>query len=229
MSSNHDSIRIFIGYDTREPIAYHVCVQSIMETSSHPVCITPLRLSNLQTVFNRERDPKQLTDFSFTRFLVPYLCGFEGWGIFIDGDMLLREDIANLWNLKNDQDAVMVVQHDAFQGDHSFLGNSIKMFPKFNWSSVMLFNNAKCTTLTPEFLQTVAYQDLHQFKWLENESAIGALPKKWNHLVGYYEPSTDVALVHWTLGGPYFGGEFETAEFAAEWFAMRDKAFSVSN
>lgn len=177
------NIRIFIGYDSREPIAYHICVQSIMETSRHPVSITPLRLSNLQAVFARERDPKQLTDFSFTRFLVPYLCGFEGWGIFIDGDMLLREDIANLWQLQNAEYAVMVVQHEGFEGDHQFLGNSVKMFPKFNWSSVMLFNNTKCRALTPEYLQTVAYQDLHQFKWLKNDSEIGALPKNMQSVI----------------------------------------------
>ncbi len=221
--NNQMPLRIFIGYDSRETIAYHVCSQSIMEHSSIPVSITPLRLSNLKPIFDRPRDPKQLTDFSFTRFLVPYLCNFQGWGLFIDGDMLIREDIANLWRLKNSSHTVMVVQHPEINGTHTFLGNTIQSFPKFNWSSVMLFNNSKCTQLTPEYLNVVDFHDLHQFKWIKNESEIGALPQKWNHLVGYHEPSDDVALVHWTLGGPYLGKKYENVEFANEWFAMCEK------
>ena len=137
--------------------------------------------------------------------------------------MLIREDIANLWMLKNAMHSVMVVKHPTFPGSHTFLNNTISCFPKFNWSSVMLFNNAKCSKLTPEYLKTVDYHELHQFKWLQDESDIGSLPKKWNHLVGYYEPSTDASIVHWTLGGPYFGNKYETTEYAVEWFAMREK------
>jgi len=223
MNSSKETIRIFMGYDSRETIAYHVCAQSIMEKSSQPVSITPLKLAHLKPVFDRQREPTQLTDFTYTRFLVPYLSQFEGWSLFIDGDMLMREDIANLWKLKNDAHPVMVVKHPEFQGKHSFLNNSMQTFPMFNWSSVMLFNNAKCRRLTPEYLMTADYHDLHQFKWIEAGADIGALPQKWNHLVGYYEPQKDAALVHWTLGGPYFGGKFQSTEFADEWFLIRDK------
>jgi lipopolysaccharide biosynthesis glycosyltransferase len=217
-------IKIFIGYDERESIAYHVCAQSIIENSSSPVSITPLKLSNLKLIFNRKRDVDQLTDFSYTRFLVPYLCDYDGWAIFIDGDMLVLEDISNLWNFKNNNHhAVSVVKHKNVEGNHTFLGNTVKIFPKFNWSSVMLFNNARCKSLTPEYLHKVNRQDLHQFKFLDDEDQIGELGPKWNHLVGYDKPNPDVALVHWTLGGPYFK-EHANAEFAAEWFAMRDKA-----
>lgn len=221
---NHqEPIRIFIGYDSRETVAYHVCAQSIMEHSSVPVSITPLRLSNLKSIFDRQRDPHQLTDFSFTRFLVPYLCDFKGWGLFIDGDMLIREDIANLWKLKNPLHSIMVVQHPEIKGAHTFLGNTIPSFPRFNWSSVMLFNNSNCTQLTPEYLNVADYHELHQFKWIKNDSEIGALPQKWNHLVGYHESNNDVALVHWTLGGPYLGKKYENVEYANEWFAMCEK------
>jgi lipopolysaccharide biosynthesis glycosyltransferase len=217
-------IRIFIGYDDREPIAYHVCAQSIIETSSHPVSITPLKLSNLKLIFDRKREQNQLTDFSYTRFLVPYLCQYNGWAIFIDGDMLIREDIANLWRLKNAAYSIMVVKHPESRGTHTFLNNTINLFPKFNWSSVMLFNNSQCSNLTPQYLNTVDYRELHQFKWILDETKIGSLPSKWNHLVGYNKPSNDVALVHWTLGGPYLGDKYATTKYTAEWFAMRDKA-----
>ncbi|MBP9742265.1 MAG: glycosyltransferase [Burkholderiales bacterium] len=218
-----ETIRIFIGYDSREPIAYHVCVQSILEVSSCPVNITPLKLSSLKQVFERERTPNQLTDFSYTRFLVPYLCQYKGWAIFIDGDMLIREDIANLWSLRDMAYTVMVVKHPKFTGTHTFLDNTINSFAKFNWASVILFNNSKCKKLTLEYLKSVEYQDLHQFKWIHDHLAIGELPTKWNHLVGYNAPDSSVSLVHWTLGGPYLGGKYKNIEYAAEWFRMKDK------
>lgn len=224
MQTTPELIRIFMGYDARESIAYHVCSQSIIESSRTPMSITPLKLSHLTSIFDRPREPTQLTDFTYTRFLVPYLCGFEGWALFIDGDMLIREDITNLWQLKNNDAAVMVVQHPEFQQTHSFMHQSMKTFPMFNWSSVMLFNNARCKQLTPEYIKNAAYHDLHQFKWVDEHSALGALPPKWNHLVGYYAPNSEAALVHWTLGGPYFGNSYENSEFAEEWFAMREKA-----
>jgi len=220
--SDQEIIKIFIGYDSREPIAYHVCLQSLMETSSLPLSITPLKINNLKRIFDRPKEPNQLTEFSYTRFLVPYLCQFNGWAIFIDGDMLIREDIANLWMLKDELYSVMVVQHPTFHGTHTFLNTTVTCFPKFNWSSVMLFNNRLCTKLTPEYLNTVDYHELHSFQWLP-EVEIGPLPSKWNYLVGYSKPTSDVSLVHWTLGGPYLGGNYEHIEYATEWFAVRDK------
>jgi hypothetical protein len=224
MTKQSELIRIFIGYDEREPLAYHICSQSLLETSSLPLSITPLRLNNLKKHFDRPRESTQLTDFSYTRFLVPYLCQYDGFAIFMDGDMLIREDIANLWEFKDKNLAVKVVKHPEFQGTHTFLDTTVKSFPKFNWSSVMLFNNAKCRALTPEYLKTVPYEELHQFKWLPSEDELGDLPAKWNHLVQYYPTNPSAALVHWTLGGPYLGDEYKQIEFADEWFAMKDKA-----
>lgn len=221
------NIRIFIGYDEREPIAYHVCVQSLLETSSLPLSITPLSLRNLKKIFDRPRELNQLTDFSYTRFLVPYLCQFNGFAIFMDGDMLIREDIANLWAFKDKNLAIKVVKHPEFQGAHTFQGTTAQLFPKFNWSSVMLFNNAKCLALTPDYLKTVDYRVLHEFHWLASEQELGDLPSKWNHLVQYYPPNPHAALVHWTLGGPYLSGEYEKTEFAHEWFRMKAKVLKA--
>lgn len=220
-------IHIFLGYDKRAPIGHHICEQSIMKQSSQPVTITPLYLPSLKSIFTRERYPDQLTDFTYSRFMVPFLCGYKGCAIFMDGnDMMLREDIAKLWNLRDDQYAVMVVKHPEFEGMHSFMGKEIKTYPMLNWSSVMLFNNAKCTGLSREYVNKADYYDLHQFKWLASVDQIGPLPSTWNHLVGYYEPRPDTALVHWTLGAPYQGEEFAMSEHAEEWFNLRNKFFS---
>ena len=217
-------IRVFVGYDEKHPIGYLSLVQSIVEHSSVPVAITPLYLSTIKRDFKRAREPGQLTDFSYSRFIVPYLCNYKGWAIFMDGnDMMLREDIAKLWALRDDLYAVMVVKHPEFTGMHSFGGKEIKTYPMLNWSSMMLINTKKCKVLTPEYVNTTNYYDLHQIKWLESPHQIGELPNHWNHLVGYYPHQPHAALVHWTLGAPYQGGEFAKAEHAAEWFNLYNK------
>src|SRR5436190_8807133 len=105
-------IRVFIGYDSRETVAFNVLSHSINVRASQPVAIAPVMLSQLGGVFRRESNPLQSTEFSFSRFLVPYLCGYEGWAVFIDCDMLVMDDIANLWKLRDDRWAVQVVKHE---------------------------------------------------------------------------------------------------------------------
>ena len=111
----HDQpIPIFIGMDPRERAATNVLMDSLVAHSSTPLAITPLVTPQLekQKLYWRERDPKQSTAFSFTRFLVPKLMGFQGWAIFMDCDMLCRSDISALWDLRDERFAVMCVQHD---------------------------------------------------------------------------------------------------------------------
>lgn len=223
-------IHVFTGYDTRAPIGHHICEQSIIEHSSQPVSVAPLYLSTIKTIFTRSKEPTQLTDFTYSRFIVPYLCGYKGWSIFMDGnDMMVRDDIAKLWALRDERYAVMVVKHPEFQGMHSFMGKEIQSYPMLNWSSMMLLNNAKCQALTREYVNTAGYYDLHQFKWLENLDLIGDLPNTWNHLVGYYSPRSEAAIVHWTLGAPYQEGEFSKVEHTDEWFELRHRLVATKS
>jgi lipopolysaccharide biosynthesis glycosyltransferase len=210
-------IRFFIGYDPREAIAFSVLAHSVHERASEPVSVTPLKLSELKGIFTRERHPLQSTDFAFSRFLTPYLSGYEGWSVFTDCDMLVLDDIANLWRLRDERYAVMVVKHDHQPRESvKFLDQPQTAYPKKNWSSVMLFNNARCRALSPDYVNTASGLELHQFKWLSDEGLIGELPRKWNHLVGYYRPTPGASLVHYTLGGPYFD-EYRDCEYADEW------------
>ena len=138
-------IRVFIGYDPRETVAYNVLAHSIQRRASQPVSIAPLMLSQLRAVLTRERYHLQTTDFSFSRFLTPNLSGYEGWSVFMDCDMLVLRDIAELWNLRDDRYAVMVVKHHHVPKETvKFLGEPQSKYEKKNWSSVMLFNNARC-------------------------------------------------------------------------------------
>ena len=215
-------IRVFIGYDGLVRSPFNVLQHSIHEHASMPVMVSPLRLSQLESVFHRERNPLQSTEFSFTRFLAPYLCNFEGWCIFTDNDMLFRDDIAKLWALRDERYAVQVVKHNHVpKNDVKFLDAAQTRYEKKNWSSVMMFNNAKCKALTPDYVNTASGLELHQFKWLENDDQIGALPKRWNLLVGVDEYDPEAGNVHFTDGGPYFD-EFQHVDYADEWRAIRD-------
>jgi len=213
--------RVFIGYDSNETVAWHVLAHSILRHSRHPVSITPLKLSQLP--MTRERAEYQSTEFSFSRFLVPYLCGYEGQAIFMDCDMLARSDVNELLELHDPYKAVSVVKHEYTpRPEEKFLGYKQALYAKKNWSSVMVFQNSLCVALTPKTVNTATGLFLHQFLWLQDESLIGSLPVEWNHLVGEYEPNPNAKLVHFTLGTPCFEA-YENCEFAQEWRDEKEK------
>ena len=216
-------IPVFIGFDARENIAFHVLSESIHSRASQPVSITPVSLSQLGDLMWRKKNALQSTDFSFSRFLVPYLSKFNGWAIFMDCDMLVLDDIAELWKLRDDRFAVQVVKHDHQPKETTkFLGAPQTTYEKKNWSSVMLFNCDKCTTLTPEYVNTASGLDLHRFNWLKSEELIGEIPHRWNHLVAYDAPvpTEQISNLHYTIGGPYFN-DYKETEYAKEWFEER--------
>ncbi len=218
-------IRIFIGYDPREAIAFNVLCHSIQARASEPVSITPLSLSQLDKVMWRERHNLQSTDFSFSRFITPYLCNYEGWAVFMDCDMLVLDDMANLWDLRDKNYAVQCVKHDHVPPEEiKFLGQTQTKYEKKNWSSVMLFNCAKCRALTPEYVNTASGLELHRFHWLGDDDLIGDIPHRWNHLVDYdaAAPIEEISNLHFTTGGPYFE-EYKECGYADEWHAERDR------
>ena len=217
-------VRVFIGFDPVETISYHVLSHSIHARASEPVSIAPLMLSQLGGVMTRDRHELQSTDFSFSRFLVPYLCDYQGWALFMDCDMLVLDDMAELWKLRDDNFAVQVVKHDHVPKEETkFLGQKQTKYEKKNWSSVMLFNCAKCTVLTPEYVNTASGLDLHRFRWLDSKELVGEIPHRWNHLVDYDSavPASELSNIHFTIGGPYFT-EYADCGYADLWLAERE-------
>ena len=220
-------IRVFIGYDKREDAAFSVLSHSIHRLASEPVAITPVMLSQLSGAYRRDVNPLQSTEFSFSRFLTPWLCDYQGWAIFMDNDMLVRDDVAKLWRLRDERYAVQVVKHRHVPKEEvKFLGKTQTKYEKKNWSSVMLMNCARCSALTPDYVNRASGLELHQFKWLEGDHLIGELPHAWNHLVDYdpYDPAA--SLVHYTSGGPYFD-EYRSCDYAQDWFAERQLMLNV--
>ena len=222
-------IRVFVGYDPREAVAFSVLAHSIHARASQPVCVAPVRLSELKGIYTRPRNDLQSTDFSFSRFLTPWLCDYQGWAIFMDCDMIALDDIASLWRLADERFAVQVVKHHHVPKERTkFLGATQTRYEKKNWSSVMLLNCARCRALTPDYVNGATGLELHQFKWLGSDDLIGELPGRWNHLVGYDAPRPDAGIVHFTIGGPYFA-EYRDCEYSSEWRRELDDMLAVQN
>jgi len=198
--------KIFIGYDPREKIAFHVLSQSIIENSSIPVSITPIYLKNLRKFYRRKKKIKDSTEFSISRFLAPYLSNYEGYSLFVDCDFIIREDVAKLVKIakSNSKKALWCVKHNYVPKNKiKFLNEKQLLYSKKNWSSFVVYNNRKCKILTPRFIEKANGLYLHQFKWTK-DSLIGALPRQWNVLVGEQKIPKDFKSLHFTVGGPYF-------------------------
>ncbi len=211
-------LQIYIGYDPQESVAYHTLCHSIITQSSVPVAITPVYTGMMSDFFYRKRDEKQSNDFSYSRFLVPYMSGFRGWCLYMDCDMLLRGDIAELFEESDPTKSVLVVKHEYIPNDEKkFLGNKQYKYEKKNWSSLMLFNcnHFHVRGLTVPYVDKASGLDLHQFKWTEDHR-IGELSREWNWLVGEYKSNPDAKIVHFTVGGPYFA-EYKDCDYSAEW------------
>lgn len=213
-------INVFIGYDPREAIAYHVCANSIIRQSSTPVSLNPLALRNLKDYKEKHTDGSN--HFIYSRFLVPHLMNYKGWAIFMDGDMILRDDITKLWNMRDNAYAVMVVKHDYKTiMSEKYLGSKNENYPRKNWSSVILWNceHPENKQVTPDLVQESPGSFLHRFSWL-NDSHIGEIPIEWNWLPDEFGTNPNAKLLHYTLGTPSFH-EFSTTPMGNEWHRER--------
>lgn len=220
-------LKIYMGWDSRETVAYDVARRSIMRQTSLPKAtfVRPLELRHLtapggkfplltrpieKTEDGKLWDPisgaPMATEFAVSRFCVPFLQQ-KGWALFVDCDIVCLEDIAKLFALADPKYAVQCVQHNlapAPEGATKMDGQPQTNYSRKNWSSVVLWNCAHPANkeLTLEKLNTWPGRDLHAFKWLPDE-LIGALPPEWNHLVGIDSPRRKPAIAHFTLGGPW--------------------------
>jgi lipopolysaccharide biosynthesis glycosyltransferase len=218
--------KVFIGYEKAEEVAYHTLASSIMQHASRPVAIIPVDLRHLGHVYHRKHDPKQSNSFTYSRFLVPYLSDYIGTSLFMDCDMLVRDDIHKLFKLADMSYDVQCVQHPEYTSklDVKYLGNKQYNYPRKNWSSMMLFNNPRCRILTPDYVNNATPADLHRMTWARS---IGDLPKEWNHLVGEFPENPNAKIAHFTLGTPCWP-QFADCEYADEWAAQRDEMMYVA-
>lgn len=223
-----EKLRVFIGWDSREPIAYDVAKASLLENASIDVDVVPIKLQELvdQGVYTREVDPLASTEFTYSRFFTPWLADFTGWAIFCDCDFIFFGDVARLQALQDPKYAVMCVQHDYTPTSQTKMDGQVQtVYPRKNWSSMMMFNCDHPSTkkLTPEVANTESGAFLHRMQWAADDE-IGAVPTEWNWLEGWNEKpeSGFPSVVHYTRGGPWFK-DWQDVDYGDEWRAWADK------
>lgn len=212
---------IFVGYDSREDIAWQICRHSLMRHASTPIAVHPLRQNSLRELglYRRPYDNSSSTEFSLTRFLTPYIAASDGWSMFVDCDFLFTKDIERLFSGLDDDKALYVVKHDYVPANSVKMdGKAQTVYPRKNWSSMMLFNGASpyVQALTPNVVNTASPSYLHRFEWVPDE-AIGEADLEWNFLEGEY-PASDSppAAIHYTNGGPWFEN-WQSVDYADLW------------
>jgi lipopolysaccharide biosynthesis glycosyltransferase len=220
-------LKVYVGYDSREDVAWQVCRFSLLRHASSEIEVYALRQNALRELglYTRPAD-KASTEFSLTRFLTPYLAAHDGWTIFVDCDFLFTTDVMQLLMNADRRKAVYVVKHDYTPA------NSLKMdaqtqtsYPRKNWSSFILFNNAHplVKALTPEVINSESPAFLHRFNWVPDDDLIGELPLTWNFLEGEYpEPKEVPHAIHFTNGGPWFTN-WQNVSYADLWRGERDQ------
>ena len=217
-----EKINIVVGFDQREAVAYHAFTQSVIEKSSLPVSFIPLAINSLYEYKETHND--RSNDFVYSRFLTPFLNDFRGWAIFADGDMICKADIKELWDLRDDTKAVLVVKHNyQTKSFKKYLGNINENYPKKNWSSLILWNceHPKHKILTPEYIAKQTGKYLHRFSWLKDHD-IGEIPKEWNWLAIEYPINLEAKLIHYTLGTPCFK-DFRETDMATKWLETKNR------
>ena len=216
------TIPVYVGYDSREDIAYQVCKHSI--TRREPgATVKPLKQKEMREsgLYTREIDKLASTEFTFTRFFIPYLQNYQGWAVFCDCDFLWTVPTTDLKEYCDPDKAVVVVQHDYTPAEGMKMdGKQQHIYPRKNWSSMILWNCAhpKNKVLTPELLNKETGAFLHRFQWLDDED-IGSLPHHYNWLVDWYKEPQDGTpkIYHWTEGGPWFVDNYFDCEYADVW------------
>lgn len=210
-------LRIFIGWDSRFPEPADVLRFSLLKHASIPLDIHYLKLHELHLA--RQPDPLASTEFTYSRFLVPHLCGFRGTALFLDNDMLCLGDVKEIADLPMQMFALRVVKHD-YQPT-----NTVKMYgcpqtsyPRKNWSSMMLMNCARLTLWTKQVVEVQTGAYLHRFQDVPDEQ-IGDLPTTWNVLDTMDERTK---LIHYTNGGPWFE-QYRDHPHADVWFRYRQE------
>lgn len=224
-------MRVLIGFDRNESAAYWILKDSLLRHSSVALDIRPLVQQQLKLagIYDRVHDPLASTEFTYTRFLVPFLCGYRGWALFMDCDMLCRADIAELFGMIDGRYAAMCVKHDHAPKDMIKMGGRVQTrYPRKNWSSLVLYNcgHPANRMLCPDLVNAASGAYLHRFQWLDDD-LIGEIPLGWNWLAGWnLRAEAEPKIVHFTSGIPGIHDGCSSAEFADEYFnAARDSVY----
>ena len=231
----NEPLKIFVGWDSREDIAFQACKQSLVDTASIDIDVVPLkqRLLKREGLYWRKSDKLASTEFTFTRFLVPELTNFTGWALFIDCDFIALDDVKKLFDQADDKYAIMCAQHDYTPKEGFKMDGQAQLnYPRKNWSSMMLVNCGHPSNkhLTKELVNNpdIDGKYLHRFSWLD-DNEVGEISYEWNWLVGWYKEPKDgkPKFLHYTEGGPWFE-KYKDCEYNLEYYRAERNYYATA-
>ncbi len=181
-------IEVLVGSEEPQRLAVKVLEYSIRRRSSVTVRVRPLHRCGIEFPLPRDAKNAPRTPFSFQRFAIPMLCGYQGRGIYLDSDMLVFRDIRELWSFPMAGAQVQAVAEPGSSGRK----------PQF---SVMLLDCARLADWTPQGIVDrldsgeLSYQSL-MFEMAVAREVRSDLPPCWNALETFRRGET--ALLHYT-------------------------------
>ena len=180
-------VRVYVAATEAQMLAVRVLEYSIRKHASLTVQVSPLHLSGIEIPTPAKPENRPRTPFSFQRFLIPALTGYQGRAIYLDSDMQVFQDIRRLWNVSFENADLLAVQEPGSTGRR----------PQF---SVMVLNCASLRWDIEEIVQSLNEGAL-TYERLMYDMAVASkirasLDPAWNSLERYNPEQT--CLLHYT-------------------------------
>lgn len=191
-----ETMRVYLGTDESQLVAAHVLAHSIRKHASRPVEVVPML--NLPTPVPKDPKNRGGTNFSFARFHIPKLAGFRGRALYLDSDMQVFADLAELWQIPFGQHKVLCTYHAQ---PPLWLGK--EKIKSGRHTAVMLLD---CSRLDWDVEKIIAGLDEERYTYsqlmsdmciLRPEEIGDTLPPEWNSLETYEPGKTK--LLHYTV------------------------------
>jgi Glycosyl transferase family 8 len=192
-----EPLRIFLGTDESQIVAHRVLEYSIRKSASIPVEVTAML--NLPHRIAKDPANRPRTTFSFYRFMIPKLCGYRGRALYLDADMLVFGDVAELADMPFGPHKVLCTAPPATPAwkphEGAYLGSRSV--------AVMLLD---CERLRWDVDEIIADLDGGRYTYQELMSDVcivppgeiaDTIPPEWNDLE-HYEPGR-TKLLHYTV------------------------------
>jgi hypothetical protein len=180
-------VRVFVGTDESQLIGAKVLEHTIRKHC--PVAVEVDYMLHVKTRMPKDHKNRPRTEFSFARYAIPKLCGYQGKGIYLDADMQVFRNFLELWDIPFDGATVLRAP-----------SSNPSKWP--NQFSVLLLDCSRLQWDVEEIIQGLDderydYDELlKQMCVVPPDQIKAAIPREWNSLEEYHPGRT--GLVHYT-------------------------------
>jgi lipopolysaccharide biosynthesis glycosyltransferase len=191
-----EPIRVFVGADESQLVPAAVLEYTIRKHTAGRVEFTTMR--DLPVPMPKDPAKRPRTGFSFYRFMLPKLAGYQGRALYLDCDMQVFANLSELWAIPFDGQTVLCTYQP--EPPERWKGN--KSFKPGRHLAVMMLD---CSRLDWDVHEIVRGLDEDRYGYTELMSDLAIVPEEqieeripveWNSLE-HYEAGT-TKLVHYT-------------------------------